>query len=774
MDSLQYWLFNIKGYKNLSKKGEKETVELTAVLFRNYLPYAKGVIIDRALPAIDGLKPSQRRTLYTMYKMKLLKGDKTKSTNIVGSTMRLHPHGDATIYDTLVRMSSGNETLNVPYIESKGNFGKVYSDDLAYAASRYTEAKLSPICAEIFDGIDEDAVEFKPNYDDSTTEPELLPVKFPTILANSSRGIAVGTGSRIPSFGLKNVCQAVIGLCDNSIKDITDLVNTLGIPEFTTGGNVHTTREDMIELAKSGHGTITMTGSALTYSDRIEIIEIPYSTSVEAIIDAINEGIKAGTMKEISEVRDDMDLKNGLKITVHLRRNASPQAVLRKLVALTPFCSTVSFNTRFILDDRCETMGLMELLQCWIKFRMDTVKRIYSYRLNKLTERVEILETWEKIKDQLEQVITVIRSGSDDEAKSALISKFGLSEKQAEYLLDMKIRSITKNNVTKYLNELDSTKKSAAYAAKVVADDTEKKKIIIDDQKRIISNYVKSDNRTHIAPPITPEDKEKPAVVIDNEPVTVVVTKKYGVKRLSSLRDLSGFEVGDGDEEMLRLPTKNSEHIMIFTYSGTVYKVLVNDIDTGRGKIKDNLADMVGISPKEIMFVDASGDYSKHFNVVYKNGRGYRVQYSQAQGKRSKYRSLFDAAEPGELWWTFSDKFFMITRRRKASYCDLSLLGLHNTRAAFKVARVDSGDAIFGLQDAANVPDMDSLDMTKYNKEYTVSIGEDELWPGAREKYLRDLEEREKAREAAKEAARIAKEQAKIARREARRKAKRG
>lgn len=747
-------------------------MELTAVLLRNYLPYAKGVIVGRALPSIDGLKPSQRRTLYTMYKMKLLKGDKTKSTNIVGSTMRLHPHGDATIYDTLVRMSSGNEALNIPYIESKGNFGKVYSEDLAYAASRYTEAKLAPICEEIFDGIEEDAVEFINNYDDSTVEPTLLPVKFPTILANPSSGIAVGTGSKIPAFGIKNVCGAVIGLCDGTIKDITDLVNTLGIPEFTTGGNVHTTRDDMIKLATSGHGTITMTGTALTYSDRIEIVEIPYSTNIEAIIDAINDGIKSGTMKEVSEVRDDMDLKNGLKITVHLRRGASPQAVLKKLVSLTPFCSTVSFNTRVILADRCETLGMMELLNKWIEFRMGVIKRIYSYHYKKASDRIHILETWEIIKDQLEQVITVIRSGSDDEAKANLMSKFGLSETQAEYLLDRSIRSITKNSVIKFMSELTQTRKDAEYDKLVVDSDDEKRKIIIADQKRIIERYSNIENKTHIAPPITPEDKEKPVEVVDNEPVTVVVTKKFGVKRLANLRDLSAFSTGDDDEELMRIPTKNSEHILVFTYDGTVYKVLVNDIDTGRGKIKDTLADMVGINAKDIMFVDASGDYSKHFNIVYKNGRGYRVNYSQAQGKRAKYKSLFDACEPGEVWWTFSDKFFMITNRRKAAYSDLTMLGMHSTRAAFKVARVDSGDSIFGLQDAANVPDMESIDLSKYCKGYTVSIGEDELWEGAREKYLKALEAREQARELAREQARAAKEAEKLAKKEAKRRAR--
>lgn len=745
-------------------------MELSNVLLTNYLPYAKGVIIGRALPAIDGLKPSQRRVLYTMYKMKLLNGDKTKSTNIVGSTMRLHPHGDATIYDTLVRMSSGYQGLNIPYIESKGNFGKVYSKDLAYAASRYTEAKLAPVCSEIFDGIEENGVELKNNYDDSTVEPELLPVKFPTIIANPSNGIAVGTGSRIPAFGIKNVCKAVIGLCDGTITDIVDLVNTLGIPEFTTGGNVHTTRDDMVKLAKSGRGTLTLTGTAVTYSDCIEITEIPYSTNVEAIIDAVNDGIKSGAIKEFSEVRDDTDLKNGLKLTVHLKRGVNPQTAYKKLVALTPFCSTISFNTRVIINDRCETLGLMELLNYWVKFRMDTLDRIYKFRLEKDSHKAHILETWDKIKDCLDEAIEIIRHEKDETCVATLMSKIGLTQIQAEYLLDIKLRSINATNVAKNLKELAEVLKNVEYDKLVISSDDEKKRIIIADQNRIIDKYGKAENKTHLAKPLTPEDKEKTTEKIDDEPVQVVITKKFNMKRLVTLRDMSSYEVPDGEEILARISTSNSDHLMVFTYSGEVYKLLVNDIDAGRGKMKDNIAEKIGVNPKDIMFVDNAGDYSKHFNVVYSNGRGYRVNYSQAQGKRSKYRSLFDGAEPGKLWWTFEDTFFMITNRRKAAYCNLTLLGMHSTRAAFKVARVDSGDSIFGLQDAKNVPDISQIDLDKYTKGYAVIIGEDELWPNARENYLKQLELRAEAKERAKAQARAEREAAREAKRAKRRK----
>lgn len=726
-------------------------MDVTKVLITNYLPYSKGVIISRALPAIDGLKPSQRRVLNAMYELGLLKGDKIKSTKIVGSTMQWHPHGDATIYDTLVRMSSGHDALNVPYIESKGNFGKVYSKDLAYAASRYTEAKLSQICEEMFDGIKENAVDYIPNYDDTLTEPTLLPVKFPNILVNPSSGIAVGTGSSIPSFGLNNVCSAVIALCEGKINDTVDLVNILGIPEFTTGGYVHTTRDEIVKLVKTGHGTIQLTGRAITYSDRIEIVEIPYRTTVEAIIESVEDGIKNGTLKEIASINDEIGLKNGLKITLQLKRGANPAAVLKKLIYLTPFGSTMSFNTRVIINDRCETLGIDELLNRWIEFRMKCIARIYQYRYEKNISKIYLLESWEKIKLDIRTVANLIANKSEYDAKIALMQGYNLEDKQAEYLLDMRIREFTQDRLEKHLKELEKERQDAVYNKNVVDSDDEKRRIIVEDQKRIIDKYAKQPNKTHIAAPLAPDDSNKKEVVIDDSTVGIVISKNGYMKRLLSINDISGYELPDDEEEMVRLNMKNNEHILVFCYDGTVYKILANDVDAGRGKLRDKVDEILGIDMSNIMFIDAAGDYSKHFNVVYSNGRGFRVNYSRAQGNRKKYRSLFEPSKPGQLWWTFADQFFMITTRRKASYCDLKFLDM-GTRLAFKVARVSSGDSILGLQDAANVPDINSIDMTKYRKDYTVLIGEDELWPGAREKYLERLRLKEEMKEKEKKA----------------------
>lgn len=716
-------------------------MEITKVLLKNYLPYAKGIIIGRAIPSIDGLKPSNRKILYTMYNMKLLKGDKTKSTNIVGQTMRLHPHGDQTIYDTLVRMTTGNESLNVPYIESKGNFGKVYSRDLAYAASRYTEAKLSPVCEEIFDGIDEDAVDFVNNYDDTTTEPTLLPVKFPSILANPSNGIAVGVGSSIPSFGLTNVCRSVIGILEGKITDAASLIEVLGIPEFTTGGNVHIDRAGMTKLAETGRGSILMTGTVATYPDQIVITELPYKVTSEAIVQAIEEHAKAGDLKEVSGISDETGL-NGFRLVVNLKRGVNPQAVLQKLYRMTPLRTQISFNTRVIFTDECLELGLLDLLKHWIDFRVACINRIYNYRLKKAMEKEHILAAWEKIKNHVKEVALLIAEKTEEEAFEDLKSKYGMDDIQANYILDMRVREITVNRMIKKLKELDEIRDDINSYNRVISSDQEKYKIIIDDQNRIISKYGRA-NKTHIAPVIDleKEKEESNKVVIDDSPVSVVYTKNGYLKRLISLHDIAYYNVPDTDEEVARFAVKNNEHLLVFTYDGTVYKILVNSIDAGRGKLKDNVAEMIGVNPKQIMFVDAAGDYTKHFNIVYPNGRGAVISYSRAIGKRAKYRSLWEPSEPGKLWWTFEDKFFMVTHRRKAAYCDLSLMS-QGTRAAFKVARVGSGDAIFALQNAKDVPDISTIDISKYNKDYTVLIGEDDLWEGARKRYLESMEQK--------------------------------
>lgn len=700
-------------------------MEITKVLLTNYLPYAKGTIIGRAIPSIDGLKPAQRRILYSMYNMGLQKGNKAKSSRIVGETMKIHPHGDMAIYETMVRMASGHDALNVPYVDSKGNFGKVYSKSLAFAAPRYTEAKLAEICAEMFDGINDGAVEFIDNFDNTMKEPTLLPVKFPTILVNPSNGIAVGTSSSIPSFDLTAVCDATIGILNGNITDVDSLMQVLGAPEFTTGGYIHADENDLKQLGKTGKHSFTMSGSVTTYPNKIIITEIPYKTTAEAIVDAIESYMKT-ELKEVSDVLDAIDLK-GFRIEIDIKRGQDPHAVLKKICRLTPLRSKMSFTTRVIVNDRCEDLGLLDLLHSWIDFRMETIRRINEYRFNKASEKEHLLAAWEKIKLNIKDVANLISNRNEVEARTELMSFYNLDEIQADYILDMKIRMFTHDNLKKKLDELDNIRTDIAGYRSIIDSDDEKRKIIVEDLTRIKTKYGKG-RKTHQVAPLPDDIDEKDEVVIDDTLVNVVLTKNGYLKRLVSIKDISNFEVPDNDKEIKRWAIKNNEYLLVFTYSGDCYKVLVDSIDASRGGLKDKLVNILGLSSdKEILFIDASGDYSGYFNLVYPNGRGTRVYYNKVSGKRSKYKSLYDGEEPGKLWLTKADKFFMITARRKAAYCDLSLMGLLSNRVAFKVARVGN-DTIFGLQPIENVPNIDLIDLDRYHKEYTVSIGSDELW----------------------------------------------
>lgn len=701
-------------------------MEVEKVLLTNYLPYAKGTIIGRAIPSIDGLKPSQRRVLYTMYKMKLINGGKTKSSNIVGQTMKLHPHGDQAIYETMVRMSTGHDALNAPYVESKGNFGKVYSEGIAFAAPRYTEAKLSPICEEVFDGIDEDAVDMISNFDNTDMEPTLLPVKFPSILVNPSNGIAVGLSSSIPSFSLARVCNATIGIITGKIKGPEDLAPVIGVPEFTTGGCVHTDREQLTELMRTGKGSFVVSGLVTTYPDRIVITEIPYRTTSEAISKAILEHVKSGDLKEVVNVSDEIDLK-GFKLVVKLKSKVNVHKVLQKLWLYTPLRMRISFSTKVIIADRCDELGIYDLLQEWISFRKQTISRIYNHRYLTATKKEHILSTWEKIGSHMKEVAMLIISKDETNVISDLMSKYGLDEIQANYLLDTNTRQFTTDNLKKKLKDLGKVRELMEQCLTVVSNDNEKYKIIVEDLTRIIKNYGRED-RTHYSTPVVDSPKEEEEEKPDDSVVNIVISKKGFIKRLTTIREISNFEFNDGDEIKQRIVTRNNEHILVFTYDGTVYKIPVNGIEAGRGNAKDELYKLVGLqNANSIMLVDASGDYSKYFNLVYPNGSGTRVYYNKFSGNRRKYKSLFKECENGQAWVTFADQFFMITAKRKASFCNLSLMGM-GSRVAFKVARVNSGDRIIGLQPLDKVPDIDKIDIDRYRKEYTVCINDDILW----------------------------------------------
>lgn len=701
-------------------------MEIDKLLISHYLPYAKSVIIDRALVAIDGLKPVQRRILYTMLKLGLLEGDFKKSQKINGAVMGLHPHGDASIYEALALLTTGYNGLNVPYLTSKGSFGVKYSRDLKCAAPRYTNAKLEPICKELFEGIKENAVDIVDNFDATEEEPVLLPVKFPNILVNASSGVAVGTSSEIPSFSLERVCRAVQGIVRDTIKTPLDLAEVLDSPEFTTGGFVHTSKKNMEKLCTTGTGTFVISGKVEVYASKIVINEIPYTTTAEAIMEAIEEAVKDKRLKGVSEVNDEIGF-DGLRLVVQVKKGYDSREILRDLCILTPLRTSISYRTRVIIDNRCVELGLFELLQRWIDFRKTTITRIHNFKLERESDEEHLLEAWEKTIDDIKEVARIVSSNTESKAKEILISNYKLTEKQAEYLMEQKIKQLTTDNAEKHIKRLDKVReliKEYNYILTHVNEQIDK------EQEEIIKKYGKP-SKTSRAEEITEDDKKRQEVKISEDVVTVVYTKGGFVRRLTSMNDLlNKFVSKTGDEEVLRWSIKNNDHILVFDRFGVVHKVLVDSIDaSNRAQMTDALYKLAGLEKAEDMiYADACGDYTGYFNLIYPNGRGRRVFYDKAVGSRIKYKANYDEVKPGRYWITKEDKFFLITHKLKAAYCDLTRLNQLSNREAFKVARTSSGDPFMRLMKYDDLPNPALINLNKYSKGYTVMIGEDCFW----------------------------------------------
>lgn len=719
-------------------------MDMKEVLIRNYMPYAKGTIISRAIPAIDGMKPANRRILYAMFESGLLNSDKKKSSNIAGQVMTFHPHGDSSIYDTMVGMTESNESLNVPYISGKGNFGKVWSQATAYAAPRYTEANLAKICNEIFDGIRENAVDMVPNFDNTVMEPKLLPVKFPTVLVNTSSGIAVGYSSNIAPFGLKEVCEATSGVMKGKIKTVEELMDVLGAPEFPTGGFIHVDKHELMKLGQTGKGTFTVSGAVQVYQDRIIVREIPYKTSVEAIVEDIR-GLMKTELKEVSSVKDLSDIK-GLNIQILLRRGANPRKVLKKINRYTKLRMQMSFNNTVIINNRCVTIGVWDIVQEWIKFRMETVQRLYTYRAEKKAKQVHLLEAWEKVKDDIIGVIEILTKHSEDEAKKLLKERFDLDDEQSEYFLDIKVRLITKNRMAGKLEELGVARVELQRFQSIATDEAVRSELIQCELDEIGKKYG-NERKCSLAEPLVEEVVDEEENKIDDSEVSIILTQKGYLKKLVSLRDYTDYEENPNDPTIWRVRMRNNEYLLVFTYSGVCYKILADNIETTRGYAKQyiySLADKYDDS--EIMFVTGSGDYSGCFNIIYDNGKackGCRVNLKRVAGNRSRYRSIYKPGNKSNMWCTTENKFFIITRNRNAAYADIEFMSrLGINYSSFRIARIASNDSMFGIQPASRVPNFDSIDLDRYNKDYCVKI-RDALWEGAREEKQKQQEQEE-------------------------------
>ncbi len=616
---------------------------ITRTLDENYMPYAMSVIVSRAIPEIDGFKPSHRKLLYTMYKMGLLTGSRTKSANIVGQTMRLNPHGDQAIYETMVRLAKGNESLLHPFVDSKGNFGKVYSRDMAYAASRYTEAKLAPICAELFRDLDCDAVDFVDNYDNTMKEPSLLPTTYPNVLVSANQGIAVGMASQICGFNLGEVCDTTIACLKNPDHDIA---STLLAPDFPTGGQIICDNDELRSIYATGRGGLKVR-ARWRYDKKenvIEVYEIPYSTAIETILDKVAELVKAGKIKEIADMRDETDL-SGLKLAIDLKRGVDPDKLMAKLFRLTPLQDTVSCNFNILIAGMPRVMGVGEILTEWTAWRTDCVKRRVYYILNKKKEKLHLLQGLKRILLDIDKAIRIIRETEEEaEVIPNLMIGFGIDQVQAEYVAEIKLRNINKEYILKRVQETAALADEIDDLEDTLAKPGRIRRIIIDELTEVRKKYAVP-RRTEIV--YSHEIEEEPEEdAPEDYPVHLFLSREGYFKKITpqSLR-MSGeqkYKEGDGPSQYFEA-TNNTE-LMLFTDKQQVYKTRASEFgETKASLLGDYLPGKLGMDAGEnVVFLCLPGDYSGSLLFAFENGRVARVALS-AYATTSNRRKLTGA-----------------------------------------------------------------------------------------------------------------------------------
>lgn len=612
---------------------------ITETLELNYMPYAMSVIVSRAIPEIDGFKPSHRKLLYTMYKMGLLTGSRTKSANIVGQTMRLNPHGDATIYETMVRLSKGCEALLIPFVDSKGNFGKVYSRDMSYAASRYTEAKLADICSEVFRDIDKDTVDFMDNYDGSTKEPMLLPTCFPNVLVSANTGIAVGMASQICGFNLNEVCETTI----NYLKDPEcDIMQSLLAPDFPTGGELIYNVSELEEIYRTGRGSFKVRSKwrYLKEENIIEIYEIPYSTTVEAIMDKVAELVKSGKIKEINDMRDETDL-GGLKLAIDLKRGTDPDKLMQKLMKMTPLCDSFSCNFNILIAGNPRVMGVREILDEWIAWRMESVRRRVYFDLAKKRDKLHLLNGLKKILLDIDKAIAIIRETElEAEVVPNLMIGFGIDRTQAEYVAEIKLRNINKEYIIKRIEETEQLEKDISDLEDILKNPRRVKKIISDELQEVSKKYSIPRKTTIVYSDEVEEQDE--GNEIEDYAVTLFLSREGYFKKITPLSLRMGGEqkYKENDAPFQEFEATNRDELLIFTDKQQVYKVRVSDFD-------DSKASVLGVflpshlsmdEGENVLYMINPGDYSSHILLFYANGKVARVELSAYATKTNRKR----------------------------------------------------------------------------------------------------------------------------------------
>ena len=621
--------------------GEVVDQKITDTLEKNYMPYAMSVIVSRAIPEIDGFKPSHRKLLYTMYKMGLLTGARTKSANVVGSTMKLNPHGDMAIYETMVRLARGNEALLHPYVDSKGNFGKAYSRDMAFAASRYTEVKLDPICQELFRDIDKDTVDFVDNYDNKLKEPTLLPVTFPTILVNANTGIAVGMASSICPFNLEEVCNTTIELIKNPNHDLS---LTLTAPDFPGGGQIIYNPAEMDKIYRTGRGSFKVR-ARWNYDKNcncIEITQIPPTTTTEAIIDKVVDLIKSNKLREISDMRDETDL-SGLKLAIDLKRGVDPDLLMQKLYRFTPLEDSFSCNFNVLIGGTPRVLGIRALLQEWIAFRQLCIKRRVYFDLTKKQEKQHLLEGLQKILLDIDKAIEIIRqTESEEDVVPNLMIAFGIDQVQAEYVAEIKLRHINKEYILKRTEEVDQLAQEIAEMQKVLDDSKRIDRIIISELKNVIKNYAQPRRSLLLMHEEIKTFTEEETV--ENYPVNLFFTREGYFKKITpqSYRMSSEQYLKEGDQVVQHVEGGNADNLLFFTDRGQVYKAKACDFeDTKASVLGDFVPAKLGMDEGESAIAMAvTADYQGYMFFCFENGKVAKVNLNAYETKTNRKKLL--------------------------------------------------------------------------------------------------------------------------------------
>ena len=671
---------------------------ITDTLETNYMPYAMSVIVSRAIPEIDGFKPSHRKLLYTMYKMGLLTGARTKSANIVGQTMRLNPHGDAAIYDTMVRLSKGYGALLTPFVDSKGNFGKSYSRDMSWAAPRYTEAKLSAICGEIFKDIDSDTVDFVDNYDNTMKEPALLPTTFPNILVSANSGIAVGMASQFCGFNLREVCDTTVAYLKNPDCDLTE---TLLAPDFPTGGELIFDTDAIRDIYNTGRGSVRVRAKYRYVKDQnlLEIYEIPYSTTVEAILDKVAELIKAGKAKEISDMRDETDL-SGLKLAIDLKRGVDPDKLMAKLYKLTPLEDAFACNFNVLIAGSPKVLGVRQILEEWTAWRTDSVKRRIFFVLGKKKEKLHLLKGLKRILLDIDKAIRIIRETEEEaEVIPNLMIGFGIDQVQAEYVAEIKLRNINKEYILKRTQETDALRDEIDDLEDLLNSPQRVKKVIVEELNAAAKKYGEP-RRTSIVYPheitsYTPEEEQK-----EEYPVTVFLSREGYFKKITpaSLRMNSEQKFKEGDALRQSFETTSNAEAMFFTDQCQVYKTRLGEFDDAKASVLgDYLPTKLKMDAGEnVIFMVLPGpDYAGSLLFFYENGKAARIEMKAYQ----------TASNRRKLTGAYSDKSPLACIRRLDEDCELAVysneprcLIFHTALLAPKTTRSAQGVAVMTLK----------------------------------------------------------------------------